>query len=130
MCTFPNLRSEDKCKGCGANVPPGMYQPDKPAGVVSHGTSAYTPAPVQPTAAQVHVPQHHATTTTTTTNLSQQMNNMHVSNPSSGTMRVPVPNGMQPGQKIKVRSPDGKEVVKVIPPRHEWSTDEHGRSFF
>lgn len=42
---------------------------------------------------------------------------------SAGVMRVHIPNGMQPGQKIKVRSPDGKEVVKTIPPRSEWLLD-------
>ncbi|KAL3775578.1 hypothetical protein ACHAWO_003758 [Cyclotella atomus] len=118
-CTFPNLKTEHRCKGCGASIPPGLYRAEvvKPA------------APTHP--APAAAPQHY-TTAATTTQVTQQMNNMHLSPPpvSSGTMRVPVPNGMQQGQKIKVRSPDGKEVIKPIPPRHEWSTDEHGRPFF
>jgi hypothetical protein len=42
---------------------------------------------------------------------------------SSGIMRVPIPSGMQPGQMIKVRSPNGAEVVKTIPPQSEWQYD-------
>lgn len=44
-------------------------------------------------------------------------------------MRVHIPNGMQPGQQIKVRSPDGKEIVKAIPPQSEWHYDG-ARPFF
>jgi hypothetical protein len=42
---------------------------------------------------------------------------------TSGVMRVPIPSGMQPGQMIKVRAPDGKEVLKTIPPQSEWQYD-------
>ena len=128
-CTFPNLRTEQRCKGCGLPIPPGMYRPAQPATVAS---STYPPSP----ATMAPVTQH--TTVPTNQLLVQQMNHMHLStnnnaNPPSSrgtTMRVPVPHGMQPGQKIKVRSPDGNEVIQVIPPRKDWLTDEHGQSFF
>lgn len=64
--------------------------------------------------------------------MNSQMNSMSLAsapNSASSTMRVHIPNGMQPGQKIKVRSPDGKEVVKAIPPRGEWLMDG-SRPFF
>lgn len=38
-------------------------------------------------------------------------------------MRVHIPNGMVPGQKIKVQSPSGEQIVKVIPPHSEWVYD-------
>ena len=49
-------------------------------------------------------------------------------------MRVPIPDGMQPGQPIRVKTPDGTEVVRAIPPRSEWQYDGAaaggGRPFF
>ena len=47
---------------------------------------------------------------------------------SSGVIGVPIPDGMKPGDKITVRSPDGKDVVKTIPPRSEW--DYNGTKAF
>ncbi len=44
-------------------------------------------------------------------------------------LRVTVPDGMAPGQQIRVKSPDGAEVVKAIPPRSEWHRDGT-RAFF
>ena len=116
-CTFPNLRTEDTCKGCGAPIPPGLStRPASTYQAASHVPQSHT-----------YAPQQHQNVSSVT----QQMNNMHVSNnTSSGTMRVPVPTGMNPGQKIKVRSPDGKEVVKAIPPTSEWLYDDHGKPFF
>jgi len=45
------------------------------------------------------------------------------SSSAATTMRVPIPEGMNPGQQIRVRGPDGSEVVKSIPPRNEWKYD-------
>ena len=44
-------------------------------------------------------------------------------------MRIHIPNGMQPGQRIKVQTPDGKEVVKATPQQSEWQYDETGPFF-
>eukprot|EP00985_Skeletonema_marinoi_P029404 scaffold27793_cov80-Skeletonema_marinoi.AAC.1 len=49
---------------------------------------------------------------------------------AASTMKVHIPNGMGPGQKIKVRSPTGSEVVKTIPNQSEWSYEIDGRPFF
>ena len=43
-------------------------------------------------------------------------------------LKVPIPNGMQPGQNIKVRSPPSKSkvgevVTATIPPRSQWQYD-------
>lgn len=49
----------------------------------------------------------------------------------TGWLRVPVPKGMHPGQKIKVRNERGGEVVVSIPPRNEWRSDSgNGSSYF
>jgi hypothetical protein len=124
-CTFPNLRTEDRCKGCGARIPPGMLTPH-PISVPPASAVLQSHPPHQ------HQHHHYQNTTSTTNQLSNQINNMHLSSSSTaeGTMRVPIPHRMQPGQKIKVRSPEGNEVVKVIPPRNEWFTDDHGKHFF
>lgn len=134
-CTFPNLRSEQKCKGCGNSIPPGLYQSATAAAASQHAhvVPQSTPPSVyhRPTTASSHA------TNTATSTLNQQMNRMTLSNnnnnntdTTTNTMRVPVPQGMTPGQKIKVRSPDGREVVRVIPPKSEWMRDEHNGGIF
>ncbi|KAL3822335.1 hypothetical protein ACHAXA_002650 [Cyclostephanos tholiformis] len=45
-----------------------------------------------------------------------------------GVVRVPVPNGMSPGERIRVRLPDGTEVVHAIPHTSEWQYDGGGRT--
>ena len=109
VCTFPNLRTEANCKGCGSPIPPGMLTMS-PQQQISHAAQS--------------VPQNPMS------NMNAQMNRLNMnggatngSSHSSGVMRVHIPNGMLPGQKIKVRSPDGKEVVKTIPPQSEWKYD-------
>ena len=52
------------------------------------------------------------------------------SSSTAGVMKVHIPNGMRPGQRIKVRSPTGSEVVKTIPNQSEWSYETDGRPFF
>jgi len=110
VCTFPNLRTEANCKGCGSPIPPGLlFSP-------AAAEASMNPLPQNP------VQQMNA-----------QMNSMSLASApntaTSSTMRVHIPSGMQPGQKIKVRSPDGMEVVKAIPPRGEWLMDG-SRPFF
>ena len=109
MCTFPNLRTEANCKGCGSPIPPGLL---------------FSPAAVEASMAQI--PQNPIQ------QMNAQMNSMSLMsapNSTGSTMRVHIPNGMLPGQKIKVRSPEGKEVVTAIPPRGEWLMDG-SRPFF
>jgi len=134
-CTFPNLRSEPKCKGCGNSIPSGLYQPAAaPSSSAASQHNAQHVVPQSPTPSVYHQPTTTSHATTTPATLNQQMNHMTISNNKSNntanTMRVPVPHGMAPGQKIKVRSPDGQEVIKVIPPRNEWMRDEHNGSIF
>lgn len=124
VCTFPNLRTEPNCKGCGAVIPPGML------------FSAASSATAQQTPAQQRPPQD------AYNNITSQMNSMGLegvkiggagttsagapssaANTGAGVMRVHIPPNMTPGQKIKVRSPDGKEVVQTIPPQSQWHYD-------
>ena len=130
--TFPNLRTEPKCKGCGSDIPPGMLYSATSA---AHGMLL----PAAPSAYQQQHSVYQQPPQDTYNNLNAQLHNLNVgggggggggSNPgttsgpgSSGVMRVHIPNGMLPGQKIKVRSPDGKEVVQTIPPQSEWHYD-------
>ena len=106
VCTFPNLRTEANCKGCGSPIPPGMLY-----SAASAAASHAQRPPQNPMGG-----------------LNNQMKDMSLGGAAggSGVMRVHVPNGMLPGQRIKVRSPDGKEVVKVIPPQSEWHYDGSG----
>ena len=109
MCTFPNLRTEANCKGCGSPIPPGLL---------------FSPAAAEASMAQI--PQNPIQ------QMNAQMNSMSLMsapNSTGSTMRVHIPNGMLPGQRIKVRAPDGKEVVTAIPPRGEWLMDG-SRPFF
>jgi len=139
-CTFPNLRTESSCKGCGGSIPPGMLRPSVVGGNAASNAAAVAAAS---SAGQSHhhyqssvnhvndqmagmnfetsgsVGGHHKYNSSSNTNSTQQ---------KSGIMRVPIPPGMQPGQKIKVRSPDGREVIKPIPPRSEWVYDSGGGS--
>mmetsp|Transcript_20928 Transcript_20928/g.36008 ORF Transcript_20928/g.36008 Transcript_20928/m.36008 type:complete len:602 (+) Transcript_20928:58-1863(+) len=122
-CTFPNYRTEPTCKGCRSPIPPGLYMDPTPI----------TPAPT-PTRPQ-DMGMHQMNT---------QMNNLSMGGAvptgprpgtgaaaavSSGAMRVHIPNGMLPGQKIRVRTPDGEEVLRTIPPQSEWHYDG-SRPFF
>jgi hypothetical protein len=135
-CTFPNLRTEAQCKGCGGSIPPGMLRPGSSpatASVVAPTASTVVSTQYSYAAPVVHGYNNNNNHSANVNQMTNQMNNLHVhntantnsnvTNTSSGVMRVHVPSGMQPGQKIKVRSPDGKEVVKAIPPRHEWLMD-------
>ncbi|KAL7548510.1 hypothetical protein ACHAWF_011789 [Thalassiosira exigua] len=131
VCTFPNLRSEASCKGCGSPIPPGMLM----------SAAAAQPQPPRPQAQASSYSNSYGGGNAGVSGLSSQMNglglngnsnnysNINNNNSSVGVMRVHIPQGMGPGQRIKVRSPDGAEVVKAIPPESEWSWDG-GRPFF
>mmetsp|Transcript_21608 Transcript_21608/g.47012 ORF Transcript_21608/g.47012 Transcript_21608/m.47012 type:complete len:690 (-) Transcript_21608:222-2291(-) len=124
VCTFPNLRTEASCKGCGSPCPPGMLYS------AASAASAHQHPPQNPTNG-MH-------------SMNTQMNNLSMGGAggtgnssggsaggvASGVMRVHIPSGMQPGQKIKVRSPDGNEVVKTIPPQSQWHYDNNTKPFF
>lgn len=122
VCTFPNLRSEANCKGCSTPCPPGMLY------------SAASAAAAQPQPPQNPMNNMQL--------MNNQMGNLSMGGAGSttanyaggaaqtGVMRVHIPNGMQPGQKIKVRSPDGLEQVKTIPPQPEWHYDDNRKPFF
>ena len=135
MCTFPNLRTEASCKGCGSPIPPGLLLSAASAAAAHHQppqdttTTTYNNPTINGCGGGVH-------------QLNSQMNNLSMAGgagrtaagptsgtQSSGVMRVHIPNGMQPGEKIKVRSPDGKEVVKAIPSSSEWDYDGTGPFF-
>ena len=122
VCTFPNLRTESNCKGCGSNIPPGMLH--SAASAQQQIAAASAAAQYQPQ----RIPQD-TYNPNVMTDMSAQMYNLSMggvktgAGSSSGVMRVHIPNGMSSGQKIKVRSPDGKEVVKAIPPQSEWHYD-------
>mmetsp|Transcript_233 Transcript_233/g.398 ORF Transcript_233/g.398 Transcript_233/m.398 type:complete len:702 (+) Transcript_233:142-2247(+) len=120
VCTFPNMRTESTCKGCASPIPPGM--------LYSAAAASAAPPPPQDTTTYSHP------MTGNMHQMNAQMNNISMGGAaktgasaaaggSYGVMRVHIPNGMQTGQKIKVRSPDGKEVVKTIPPQSEWQYD-------
>ena len=120
VCTFPNMRTEANCKGCGSPIPPGMLYSTTSAACNNNNNHNCGVGP----------PQDQTTTTTMMNNLSLGGGGASGgacgsggSTGGGGVMRVHIPNGMRPGQKIKVRSPDGKEVVKAIPPRSEWNYD-------
>ena len=145
MCTFPNLRTEATCKGCGGAIPPGLLRPSAHQGSVQYagggggGGASYPPRSTASAASTSY-----AYDSSSLNQMNSQMTNLsfatsgavgntaaagagvggqHNDNNSGGVMRVHIPPGMNPGQKIKVRSPDGKEVIKVIPPRSEWQSD-------
>lgn len=68
-------------------------------------------------------------TFTTTTTTPQVLPQKTKTPTTTTTMRIPVPDGYGPDQQIRVRGPDGSEVVKPIPPRNEWQYD-NGKPFF
>jgi len=135
ICTFPNLASETHCKGCGyahLGVNGSSYsKPQAPSAAQSSTTSSYS---------MNHINSHMANISLGTGTFPNGLvtNNMFSSSaqlpPTSsstpGAMKVHIPNGMGPGQKLKVRSPDGNEVVKTIPNQSEWSYEIDGRPFF
>ena len=41
-------------------------------------------------------------------------------------MKVYVPDGFDPGRKLKVRGPDGRKVRMAVPPRSLWSFQNCG----
>lgn len=122
VCTFPNMRTEPNCKGCGSPIPPGMLQSAASAAAM-HQQHAMPPQD----------------TSTALGRLNSQIDSMSLGGAKvgagapgaggAGVMRVHIPNGMRPGQIIKVRSPDGSENVKTIPPESEWQYDG-ARPFF
>jgi uncharacterized protein YcnI len=87
------------------------YDAPKPYFRVQFGGNASTTTTMAYQTQQAVLPQMKTPTTTTT------------------TMRIPVPDGYRPDQQIRVRGPDGSEVVKSIPPRNEWQYD-NGKPFF
>ena len=65
-----------------------------------------------------------------TSHATQSVSNNISSAPTSSSMKVHIPNGMRPGQQLKVRSPTGNEVVKTIPNQSEWCYETDGRPYF
>eukprot|EP00986_Skeletonema_menzelii_P006867 scaffold2612_cov132-Skeletonema_menzelii.AAC.3 len=133
VCTFPNLLSETHCKGCGNANPGGKNssysKPQASSAVQSSATSSYS--------TMNHINSHMASISLGTGTYPNGINIMSTSAPPpstsssiSGTMKVHIPPGMHPGQKLKVRSPTGDEVVKSIPSQSEWSYEVDGRPFF
>ncbi len=135
VCTFPNLRSETHCKGCGSANPGGnsssYSKPQAPSAVQTSTTSSYS--------TMNHINSHMASISLGTGTYPNGINSMSTSaslppstssSTSSGTMKVHIPSGMRPGQKLKVRSPNGDEVVKSIPNQSDWSYEVDGRPFF
>ena len=137
VCTFPNLRTEANCKGCGCQIPTGLLMSAASAAQSYHQSCQHQKPPPQDTATSYGYTNNNGGMS----QMNAQMNTLNImggvaSAPApaagggGGVMRVHIPNGMLPGQKIKVRSPDGKEVVKTIPQQSEWNYDDGSKPFF
>jgi len=135
VCTFPNRQSETHCKGCGNAQPGGNSS--------SYNSKPQAPSAVQSSAAPSYstmndINSHMASISLGTGTYPNGINMMSSSAPppppssssTSGTMKVHIPAGMRSGQKLKVRSPAGDEVVKTIPNQSEWSYEIDGSPFF
>mmetsp|Transcript_13437 Transcript_13437/g.28502 ORF Transcript_13437/g.28502 Transcript_13437/m.28502 type:complete len:640 (+) Transcript_13437:161-2080(+) len=122
FCTFPNLRTDRTCKGCSSPIPPMLYVDTTPSLQVFQNRP------------QDNLGMQQITSMGGAQSRPAAMGMEAVAPPgtsgsSSGIMRVHVPNGMLPGQKIKVRSPNGEAIVKTIPPQSEWDYEGY-KPFF
>lgn len=140
QCTFVNKKEEPTCKACHLPRPnsqaPPASQAHRPAPYVSsvappqQTTTTPSPYVYQPSAAtQVHhtpapVPYQPQPTQQPQVTL-QQSNSMQ-------TFRVLIPNGMAPGQQIKVAtgSTNPPPTVVAIPARSRWGRMPDGQSYF
>lgn len=111
-CTFVNLRTDASCKACGGPIPPGMLRPAASPPRPTHGHAAPPQNPTNGTSAQ-----------------SNGLGMGGAAAGGGGVMRVQIPNGMQPHQKIRVQYPNGTDAVTAIPPRSEWHYDNAGPFF-
>ena len=129
QCTFPNLQSELHCKGCGSSQPTSSYnsnsnKPQAPT-VSNIAQSSYAVNQMSEQMGSISLGNNGITT-----NNVSSAPPISSSSSTSGMMKVHVPNGMRPGQKLKVRSPNGEEIVKAIPSQSEWCYETDGRPFF
>jgi len=132
--TFPNRQSETHCNCCGNAQPGGTVCSHSEPQAPSVASSSYS------TMNQIN--SHMASISLGTGAYPDGIDLMSFSSPAppvpatlpssttSGTMKVYIPPGTRPGQKLKVRSPAGDEVVKSIPNVSEWSYEVDGRPFF
>jgi len=142
ICTFPNLQSETHCKGCGYAHPGGngggggssYSKPQAPSSAAQSSTmSSYSMNDINSHMANISLGTGTFPNGVVTNNycFPSAQPPTTSSSSTSGVMKVHIPSGMGPGQKLKVRSPDGNEVVKTIPNQSEWSYESmDGRPFF
>eukprot|EP00591_Stephanopyxis_turris_P004027 CAMPEP_0195508788 /NCGR_PEP_ID=MMETSP0794_2-20130614/1898_1 /TAXON_ID=515487 /ORGANISM="Stephanopyxis turris, Strain CCMP 815" /LENGTH=682 /DNA_ID=CAMNT_0040635841 /DNA_START=21 /DNA_END=2069 /DNA_ORIENTATION=+ len=122
------LRSLNQRASAQAHAPPAFapqqptalpaYAPQQPASPYAPHVAQNAPQSSNP---HVYVPQVY---------VPQQQQEQRPPQPTTETMQVSIPNGMQPGQQLRVRGTSGQEKVTTIPPYNQWRSVPGAAPFF